>query len=246
MTAWDYGVFDNEPALEVLQCWQEWVESPDAFSYEDAIDNYFDRWGGAVDYGDAVTNMEIIALAGIHLNKGMTLPRRLFRAAEAAINRELQPEELSSWAEPQRRKTVLLEMLKAIGGKRRTPKPSRSLSDPAIHYPDSDTAERELMIMAEFMQHEGYLGLSSLMYPGQHELLRKHGLADTEDDVIAPPFLQSLYRLMNHRIWEKDWNISSAAATERRMMLAWYLAVSCMMTLDETRELIERAKRRGY
>src|SRR5258705_12404718 len=103
MGAWEYGALDNDPALEVMDRWEYWVEDPGGMGYDAAIDHYFKYWGDAVRYGDAITNMEIIALAAIHLNKSIRLPARLKKAAVDALNRELVSDELQSWKDPNRR-----------------------------------------------------------------------------------------------------------------------------------------------
>ncbi len=225
MGAWDYGALDNDPALEVLQRWQEWIDDPAGFGYEQGIAQYFEYWGDAINYGDSITNMEIIALVGIHLNKNLPVPKRLVEAATDAVNRELVPEELRSWAEPEKRKEALLRMLENIGGKRKPPKPPKQFRDPAIHFKNTAEAKEELLRLARIAYPKGYNGI--------YEVLR---------DEDAPPFLHSINRLMNHRIWEKDWKIVEQASLERRMMLAWYMGLMSGAAPDEIAQMLDRCR----
>src|SRR5258708_2234202 len=223
MGAWDYGALDNDPALDVIQRWEEWVAGPNSIGYEEAINRYFVYWGDAVNYGDAITNMEVIALVAIHLNNQLPIPKRLIKAAEHAISRELVPDELESWAEPEKRKEVLSRLLTEIGGMIRRVRPPKIFRDPAIHYKNTTDARRDLLRLANIVRPQGRLGLSQLMYHSRES---------------APPFLQTVHRLMMHRIWEKDWKIEEQASTERRMMLAWYLGLTSGMTIEEIADLL--------
>jgi hypothetical protein len=215
MGAWDYGALDNDPALEVLDRWQAWVDDPAAIGYEAAIDQYFKYWGDAVGYGDSITNMEVIALAAIHFNRELRVPARLRKATVDALNRELVPDELNSWANPARREEVLLRMLAELGGKRTRPRRPKMINDPAVQFRSIGSARAELIGLAKAVTGEvkqlGYLGFSQSMMG---------------ESVDVPPFIRTLHRFMNHRIWEKDWNISSHAHHERRMMLAWYTTLA--------------------
>jgi hypothetical protein len=225
MGAWNYNALDNDSALEVIQRWQEWVVDPAGVGYEEAIERYFKYWGDSVNYGDAITNMEIIALLAIHLNEGRPVPKRLVKAGGDAINRELVPEELNSWKEPEQRKDVLLKMLAAIGGKVKPPKLSKSFSDASIHYKNTAAARQDLLRLARIVHPQGYTGMSNVLY---------------NNPEVVPPFLRTLHRLMMHCIWEKDWKIEEQASLERRMMLAWYLGLRSGCKPEEIAEMLDR------
>jgi hypothetical protein len=222
--AWGYAALDNDPALDVLQRWREWVEDPAGIGYDGAIEQYFTYWGDALKYGDPITNMELIALLAIHLNNGLKVPKRLLTAAAAAINRELVEEELQSWEEPEKRKEALLQLLSAIGGKIKPPKPPKVFGHPAIHFKNTPQARAELLQLAKIAKEKGGL---SIMY---------------DDSVAVPPFLQTLHRLMMHRVWEADFNVLAQATRERQMMLAWYLGIASCVSLEELPQMLDRAK----
>ena len=157
MGAWDYGALDNDPALEVIQRWEEWIEDSDAIGYEQGLERFFTYWGDAINYGDTITNMEIIALLAIHLNKKYPVPKRLEKAAIDAINRELVPEELNSWSEPKRREEALLKLLTHIGGKAKPPRPPKYFKDPAIHYKNTGAARQDLLRLASIVYPQAIL-----------------------------------------------------------------------------------------
>ncbi len=226
MGAWDYGALDNDPALDVLQRWQEWIGNPPGAGYEEGINAYFQVWGDAVNYGDSITNMEIIALLAIHLNKALLIPKRLTKAAKDAINRELMPDVLSSWKEPERRKEALMAMLGEIGGKVKPVKPPKQFHDPTVHYKNTAEAREELLRLAHIAYPQGYVGFFNVL--------------NSEN---VPPFLQTLHRLMMHRIQEKDWNIEEQASLERRMMLAWYLGLASGADPDDIARMLDWCKR---
>lgn len=226
MGAWDYGALDNDPALDVIQRWQEWIEDPVGVGYDEGIKRYFDYWGDAVNYGDTITNMEIIALLAIHLNNNLSVPKLLVKSAKDAINRELVPDELHSWKEPEGRKQALLAMLTQIGGKVKSPKPPKKFRDPSIHYKNTAEAREDLLRLARVAYPQGYIGMFNTL--------------NSED---APPFLQTLHRLMMHRVWEKDWKIEEQASLERRMMLAWYLGLTSGANPDDIARMLDWCKR---
>ena len=89
MGAWGEELLENDPALDVVERWREWVEDPAGIGYDSAIDEYFEYWGTGVRYGDGITNMEILALVGIHFDKDLSIPKRLKKAGVDAANREL-------------------------------------------------------------------------------------------------------------------------------------------------------------
>ena len=57
----------------------------------------------------------------------------------------------------------------------------------------------------------------------------------------VPPFLKTLNRLFNSRVWEKDYNIYEQAHRERLMMLSWYLGSQLKMSEEEIRSMLEKS-----
>lgn len=222
MGVWDYGALDNDPALEVMDRWKQWVDNSPGIGYEGAIDLFFEYWGDSVNYGDNITNMEIIALAAIHLNKSMKLPERLKKATIDALNRELVADELKEWSDPKRREESLLHMLKVLGGIRRLPKTTKEFLDPTIHFKNSQSAKIALIELAKKTKEKG---LRMIWYD--------------DNNINIPPFLRTFHRLMMHRIWEKDWNIENQATIERLMMVAWYLTLSIGGSVEDVVKILD-------
>lgn len=213
MGAWNYGALDNDPAGDVLYRWNERVEK-NGLAPERATDLFFKDWGDAIRYGDSITNMEIIALLAVHLNSSLPVPKKLKRAAEDAINRELVPSVLETWADAKKRKEVLLGLLHEIGGKVRPPKKILFFDDPALCYKNTPDAYEALLALVE--------------------------KAKKGKPLAFPPFLQTLNRLMTYNVWEKDYKIYEQAQRERLMMLVLYLGLKVKMDAEELKTLLDR------
>jgi hypothetical protein len=220
MGAWDYSIFDNDSAQEVVQRWEEWIDSPKAIGYKKAIDRYFKYWGEAIEYGDPITNSEVIALLGLHLEKNIVVPAKLKEAAVTAVSIELELNSLNSWDNPEKRKEALLGILSRINAKPKVIKRRYLFKDPALEYRSSQAAKKDLLVRAKKMR----------------ERVGSEYLVSSKD---LPPFLSTLNRFMNHRIWEKDYHIANQAKIERCMMLVWYVAMNTGMSLDKLEELID-------
>lgn len=218
MGAWDYGALDNDPAQDVLYRWDERVEK-NGLSTDVALNLFFEQWGDSIRYGDTITNMEIIALLAIYLNNDFAVPSKLKKASIDALNRELVPSVLEAWGDPEKRRESLLRLLYKIGGTVRPPKKPLFFNDPALCFRDTGSAKQALLSLATKRAKTG-----------------KEGKA-------YPPFLETLDRLMNYNVWEKDYKIFEQAQRERLMMLAWRLGIDLGMSLTEIEALIERCTR---
>lgn len=221
MGAWGYSIFENDAAQEVVQRWDEWIEGTKAIGYDEAIKRFFDYWGDAVNYGDPITNSEIIALLGLHLENKIEIPSQLKKAAIQAISRELEEQELNSWDDPLKRKSALNEILKAINAKPVKIRKPISFKDPALAYRNIDAAKRDLL--KRFKEYK-----------------QKKQNWHTLPWQKLPSFLSTLYRYMEHRVWEKDYHIAEQARIERTMMLAWCLAASINMSETDFLDLISK------
>lgn len=213
MGAWNYGALDNDPAGDVLYRWNERVEK-NGLTPETATDLFFKDWGDAIRYGDSITNMEIVALLAVHLNNSLPVPKKLKRAAEDAINRELVPSMLETWTDAAKRKEVLLSLMHEIGGKVTPPKKVLFFNDPALCYKNTSVAYDALL-----------------------ELVEK---AKKGKPLDFPPFLKTLNRLMTYNVWEKDYKIYEQAQRERLMMLALYLGLEVKMDAGALKKLMDR------
>jgi hypothetical protein len=222
MGAWGYSVFDNDAALDVLDRWKDWVESPTGMGYEHAIEAFFNRWGDAVKYGDLLTNCEIIALLGIHLEKGIKIPERLRTAAITAISLELEQAALNSWAEPEKRKSELEALLERINAKPKKVKKPFFFRDPTLHYKDLHQAKSAL------------LELSKDVYQG--DSVEPYKLPVKK----LPPFLQMVKRVKHYRLDEKDQHIADQAFAERNLMLAWYAGIGAGLSREELESLMDK------
>jgi hypothetical protein len=213
MGAWSYGPLDNDPAKDVLYRWSERVEK-NGLQPETVVDLFFDQWGDSIRYGDVITNLEIIALLTILKDSNLDIPSKLKKVAIDAVNRELTADALEPWDEPEKRRACLVDILHSVGGKIRPPKPPLFFSDPALCFKNTDSATKFLTDLT---------------------VTSRKGVGKD-----SPPFLQTLNRLMNYQIWEKDYKIYEQAQRERLMMLAWYVGERLKMDPVEIRALIER------
>jgi len=218
MGAWDYGALDNDPAKDILYRWGERVEK-NGLSPDLALSLFFEQWGDAIRYGDAITNMEIVAVLAIYLNNDLTVPSKLKKASIDALNRELVPSALGAWGDPEKRRESLMSLLHKLGGKVSPPKRSLFFSDSALYFRNTDSAKQILLDLATEKAKTGKNGKS------------------------YPPFLGTLDRLMNYNVWEKDYKIYEQAQRERLMMLAWRLGTDLGMSINEIETLIERCNR---
>ncbi len=232
MGTWGYGLLDGDAALDIVELWEEYFSQP-SYGHTFVEEKCFGRWGDAVKYGDYITNTEILALVALHLDNNIPLSKRLKKTATDAINRELVDDELENFKDPQKRKKILLDLLKTLGGKRRKPSKPRMFRDPALQYRNTEHARKELLRIvkeADGMPWITYI-ICKLYFPSQ---LRKNLNAK------IPPFLKTLDRYMKHRVREKDGNIIHQAKVERLMMLATFLGVSIKMSEDEIVNLLDR------
>jgi hypothetical protein len=241
----DYGALDNDAALDVLARWEALSDLPLAA----AVADFMARWGDALNYGDATTNMEVIALSTLVRKAGHQLPKSLRVAYEDALNRELTPSALEAWADPARREAALLAMLADIGGTRRKPRRPKAFKASQIRFANTPAAHDELMRLAAYVRKAGYLGLTDVMYPPPSGLKPEQTFRLHTSDPppgLAPDFLRALHRLVRAGLAEADSNLAEQALRERRMMLAWYLGLVSLMSLEEIEALVARMEGKGW
>jgi len=219
MGAWGVTPLENDAALDVIYLWEEWAEKL-GLSPESTVDRFIKHWGDALEYGDSVTNMEVIALTTLLSDRSLTIPQSLRTAAIDATNRELQLEALELWENPEERRRALLSTLELLGGTERAPKKRWSFFDPALSFRNTADATRSL----------NRLSLRRERAPSSVVL----------GESYLPPFLKLLSRLVNYRVWEKDSHIWEQARRERLMMIAWFVAEHLRMNPDERENLIAR------
>ncbi len=233
MGTWDYGLLDSDPALDIVDLWNEEMVTASPGDPRRVEDSCFQRWGDAIRFGDSITNSEILALTALHLNARHPLSQRLKKVAIDAINRELVEEELDNWAEPERRRGVLLDLLKTLGGKVKRPRKPRFVRDASLYFKSIADAKSELLKMVK--EARGLPWITYMVY--RQTSPRELGGFPL---IPMPPFLATLDRFMCHRIWEKDETIHWRATTERLMMLVTYLGISLKMTEEEISRLLDR------
>lgn len=219
MGAWGYSALDNDPAYDVQYRWEERIVKS-SYTTEEATEQFIKDWGDSIKYGDSITNMEIIALLAIHLNNNLKLPTSLKTISIDAINRELLDEALIEWESPDKRKEILLSLLHSIGGKVRAPKMPKIFRDPALCYSSTNAAKKDLYALTKAIKKSK---------PGYYNIKNE------------PAFIQTLRRLFNSQIWEKDYNIYEQAHRERLMMLSWYLGTELKMSEIEIKEMLEKS-----
>jgi len=231
MGAWNYSFLDNDPALDIKELWDEMLSHGSKYDHNSVTERCFSRWGEAVEYGDTITNMEILALVVLHLNSNIAPSPKLRQIGIDAINRELVPCQLESWKEPEKRRKVLLDLLIKLGGEAKPPKvPTFFKDNNALQYENANLARIELLkIIGEAN------GLPWITY------MIKKQMADSKTPQI-PPFIKTLDRLMNHHIWEKDQKIYFQAITERLRMLTTYLGIWLKMPRKEIEELLNQCE----
>lgn len=234
MGTWDYGLLDNDPAMDIKDLWDRVMQEP-GYDHNDAVNTCFNRWGDAVNYGDTITNMEILALVALHFNSKLKLAERMVKIAIDAINRELMPEELSSWEEPEKRKKVLMTLLKKLGGEVKPPTQKKMPKDTSLTYKSIQYAKTELLKIVDEAK-----GMPWITYRVMRQM---EPIIGDPCRVKIPPFLQTIDRYMKHRIWQKDSNITCQATVERLMMLTTYLGIWLKMSREEIMELLDRC---GY
>lgn len=230
MGAWDYSFLDNDPALDIKELWDEMLNRGGHYDHNDITVKCFGRWGESVEYGDTITNMEILALIALHFNNGIEPSSKLAKVGIDAANLELIPSQLELWKEPEKRKKVLLELLQKLGGEVKPPKKRLLFKDPAIYYGNTKLAQAELLKI--FNDTKGMPWITYVV---------KRQMTDSKSPQI-PPFIQTLDRFMKHHIWEKDQKIHDQAVIERLMMLATYLGIWLKMPREEIEELLKRCE----
>ncbi len=249
MGTWGYKPLDNDAALDIQHLWESKVEDWAATHHwqpEEIAAHFIDEhWGDAVRYGDSLTNAEIIALVELFRAKDFGMPDNLKKVAELAINRELLPDELQSWENPEARKAALLELLRSIGGTVCAPRKRKSFNDPSIHYKNTQSAKQALNRLIDFCCRPG--GYYGPFYWLKHPSFQGVANEDTAEiqsidrkKLDLPEFMRVLDRFMMHGLWEKDSNLSMQAGNERRMMLASYLGIAAGLSAEETKALVER------
>lgn len=227
MGVWDYGLLDNDPAQDIKELWDEMINGLLRYTPEDVTKICMDRWGDAVNYGDSITNSEILALAVLYLNNNFELPKKLRKITIDAINRELVSEELSEWKEPGKRKEALLHLLKETGGKVNPPRKTLLKKDSALYYKDLKIAREDLLSIIDDAN-----GKPWNVYCVVKRL--------EEQNLNIPPFLATLDRYLKHRVWEKDSQINDQAIAERLMMITTFLGMWLKLPKHEIERLLEK------
>lgn len=213
MGSWGYSALECDEGQEVKERWDDWVSSHNAVGYDEAIKRFFSQWGDAIRYGDSITNNKIIALTYIHLDQNISIPKKLRKVAEDAINRELVESELARWNDSDKRSEFLIQVLQKIGGVEKKPKSPNVFLDQALHYRSLEETEKKLSKSYNKLKNSKYpIGISGAGFP---------------------EFMITLERFMNHRVWEKDSKIFMQARAERAMMLATYLAIQLNLSQEE-------------
>jgi hypothetical protein len=223
MGTWDYGPLDNDAASEVKYLWDTYVLEKirsKEWNRKQAIDYFLRRWDEAIEYGDSITNSEIIALAELITQQFGKIPKSFLRVAEAAVSRELQDVNVESWKEPKRRKEALLAFLKRIGGKRQKVKPPSFLGDRFLDFPNDQVA---FDVLSKLIDCHG---------KGPVKFIQKN----------YPRFLIVLERYLNHGMWEKDSSISDQAWIQRRMMLAYWLGTNLKLPKNRIQEMMNACR----
>lgn len=218
MGAWGYSSLECDEGQEVQDKLQLWID--EGYDYQEIADLFLEHWGDAINYGDSITNNEIIAVAELYLQKKESISDKLKKIMVDAINRELEISELERWDKPEERETFLKASLSELGGKRKKPKKRKFFSDPVLDFKSSDEAIRKLT--------KSFNKINSSKYPLS---FKKAGF---------PSFISTLDRFINHRVCEKDTNIYIEARAQRLMMIATYLALNLNMQENELIELLQK------
>ena len=219
MGAWGYSALDNDSAYDILYLWEEWTQKC-SYTSEQATQKFIQDWGDAINYGDSLTNMEIIALLAILLNNGAAISEQFKKISVDAINREIIDEALDSWNDPDKRKVTLISLLKEVDGEIKKPIKPKFFKDPALCYRNTNIALNDLNRLTKRIRKAK---------PGYYNINKE------------PSFIKTLRRLMNSQVWEKDINIYGQARRERLMMISWYLGTELKMSEEEIRALLERS-----
>lgn len=218
MGAWGYSSLECDEGLEVQERWKTWAD--EGYDNKQIIEFFLKHWGDAINYGDSITNNEIIALTVLSAQKQETITGKLKKATVDAINRELEPVELERWEKPREREKFLNTLLTELGGKRKRPKKIKLFSDPVLDYKSSDEAINKLT--------KSFNNIKSSKYPISFS---KAGF---------PDFVTTLDRFMSHRVWEKDSNVFIEAKVQRLMMIATYLALNLDLSEQELIEFLRK------
>ena len=197
MGVWDYGLLDSDPALDIVELWEEYTAKYPEDGHTDVEEQCFERWGDAIRYGDSITNAEILALVALHLNNELPVSKRLRKSSIDAINRELVDEELENWEDPKKRKVILTTLLESLGDKIKRPRKPRFFRDPSLQYRSTEHANKQLMKIVR--EAAGQVWVAYML---NKQLYSKDMSVNLNAKI--PPFLETLDRYMRHRIWEKE------------------------------------------
>ncbi len=218
MGAWGYSALESDEGLGV----KDWWETGEKLGHDSAkiIDIQIKEWGDAVNYGDSITNNEILATALICIDKNIDLSSKLKKITIDAINRELETIELARWRDPREREDALNNLLIELGGKRKKPQRYKIFSDSALEYKSVKIARNKLL--------KSYKKSQSKAHPIS---LSKAGF---------PEFISTIDRFMNSKLSEKDTSIFIESRKQRLMMLSTYLLLSLNKSDTELEKLFDQ------
>jgi len=217
MGAWGYSALETDEGQDIKDRWQAWLDQ--GYDNNKIIDMLLKHWGDAINYGDSITNNEIIASALLCVEKKITLPKELSKAAINAINNELETDELERWEKPQERTNTLTTLLDELGGKREKKRKFHLFKDPVLNYKSASDAKKQLIKLSKKMQKSKY----PLSY----------------SKVGFPDFFSTLDRYMNHKLSGKDTSLFIEAKKQRLMMLSTYLILNLNASEEELEKLFD-------
>jgi hypothetical protein len=131
MGAWGEGLLENDTAGDLEVFWTDFIaagrrKDPKFWTSVKISELfrfcYFRGYDG-VRPEKADDAEELLAVGALFRREKLRLPAQLKTLVESAANNELRRNRLQEWAEPKKRKAVLEQFLRAIGGRRA--KPSR-------------------------------------------------------------------------------------------------------------------------
>jgi hypothetical protein len=231
MGYWGEGLLANDDAGDLTVFWEDFIlplrrQDPDTWTPDHIADffSYFRPFRPAHGKPQADEAAEVLALGALYRRHRMEIPPQLRLRLVEAANAELESDRLQEWAIPGKRRRVLIDFLRSIGGEIHASKDADSVPSPGSLKEQIEQFERFIPHLARWIP------------------VLKGPSPDDEFNAVCPPFLDRLAELL---ATPRDEPVlrQQEITKYRLMMYAWFLGCVLRLPDEDIVELIERAER---
>ena len=228
MGAWDYGILDDDAAIDLKIAWDDYVvrglASDPEFWTGERIAYFFEQYYFTSRLlTDRDVDVARLALAALYLERALEIPDTMRASLAVAAGRELAKERLDDWDSPGKRKKALQAFLLALG---------MEPADPPI---EPDPLREEVEKWRVFAKQ----------YPRWVEISQGPFGKPDEFFELAPKWFWKLQDFLGDGLRHKNQELTAEGMKYRLMHVAWWLGFLLRMPNDERVALIQLAETKG-